>query len=873
MTDNGAAVWSAGQEQALAELILIAEGSPGLSIVRTTVGDQHGRMIVEISVDCSDIRSATGGVRLRQRERLRIVVARDHPFVVPAVEATHRRWAGTPHVQFGRHLCLYMSPSVEWDPSDGMFGFVERLLTWLERAAAGQLDAVGQPLHPPVAYSYGGGVAVVRADAPRAADSCWFGIALLNVVSDGRVDVVGWLPLDQQWPMTAEAARAAARVCGATVGEDATIACAVAVVLTDEIGFEFPLTAAGLATSLTTQGVSKLLFLGLLGLIAWFNTLLADSYRKLADENGTPCLPLYALIGTPSRGTVGGTDRITHLVAWRLPDEITPLLSVLSTSQSDKDDLAAVGAQVQRDANDWLATAEVNWATVYETRPEVATRRDAPAPARWLTGRRIIVLGAGALGARVAEACVRGSAAEVTIVDSGNVHPGILVRQPYDDADIGRAKATVLAELLRRIGTGTVITPIVADVRTSVLRDDASLPSVDLIVDATADRVVRTLLERRRTTTRDGRPTIVTLMIGHEAARGVAAVSLPGATGGPADILRRLGLTARTDVSSRLADVVEDFFPDPPRTDLFQPEPGCSDVTFTGGTADVTGLAGQLFTGVLRLLAQHSDGVDVDPMTALVIRMPHDPPPAGTAKETGRPSAEGPVWLTWPNDTVVPDANGRFEVRIAASARAEMRAEARRGARVRDRQVETGGLLIGSFDDAASVVWIDEASGPPPDSRLSAAHFQHGTEGVETLLATKKTTTARVSRFVGMWHTHPDGVAAPSLTDEDGMADLLVPVADAPRRALLLIIGAPSRRWDSWLTADGAPDWYARVVDRTHHTPGGRGHASPEPLPPNGKDWWPGGYAAHRRERSRPAGHQFPWWKRWRPQRVRRTRR
>jgi hypothetical protein len=276
-------------------------------------------------------------------------------------------------------------------------------------------------------------------------------------------------------------------------------------------------------------------------------------------------------------------------------------------------------------------------------------------------------------------------------------------------------------------------------------------------VDTTADRIVRTLMERRRAVTRDAWPPVATIMIGHQATRGVAAISLPGASGGPADVLRRLGLAGRADPSGRLADVIDDFFPDPPRADLFQPEPGCSDVTFTGGAADVTGLAGQLFTGQLRPFAQHVDGVEGYPMGVLVVRMPPDPPPARQAAGTAPPAAEGSAWLTWPNDTIVPDASGRFEVRIAASALAEMRAETRRGARLRRRDVETGGLLIGGFDDAAGVVWIDEASGPPPDSRLSAAHFQHGTEVVDALLAARKTATARVSRFVGMWHIHPDG--------------------------------------------------------------------------------------------------------------------
>ena len=58
-------------------------------------------------------------------------------------------------------------------------------------------------------------------------------------------------------------------------------------------------------------------------------------------------------------------------------------------------------------------------------------------------------------------------------------------------------------------------------------------------------------------------------------------------------MLRRLSLAGRADAMGDLADVVDDFFPDPPRGALFQPEPGC-DVIFIGSAADVTGLAGQL---------------------------------------------------------------------------------------------------------------------------------------------------------------------------------------------------------------------------------------------------------------------------------------
>jgi hypothetical protein len=102
-------------------------------------------------------------------------------------------------VQWGRYLCLYAAPSVEWLPADGMRGLLDRLLTWLERAAAGTLDPDGQPLHPPTAYPKANGFVIVTSNlgdrVPRAAEP---GGAVVRqfawCVRDGdRVDLLAWL--------------------------------------------------------------------------------------------------------------------------------------------------------------------------------------------------------------------------------------------------------------------------------------------------------------------------------------------------------------------------------------------------------------------------------------------------------------------------------------------------------------------------------------------------------------------------------------------------------------------------------------------------------------------------------------------------------
>ena len=71
----------------------------------------------------------------------------------------------------------------------------------------------------------------------------------------------------------------------------------------------------------------------------------------------------------------------------------------------------------------WLEQATTTWIPVMEARPEVTLRRDSGSSAAWLAGKRVLVLGCGALGAPAAEICVRAGAAEVTVADNGIVRP------------------------------------------------------------------------------------------------------------------------------------------------------------------------------------------------------------------------------------------------------------------------------------------------------------------------------------------------------------------------------------------------------------------------------------------------------------------
>ncbi len=341
---------------------------------------------------------------LRPRERLTIGVPGRFPFAIPFVRTPHTRWAGTPHVQWGRQLCLYISPSAEWNPSDGMAGFIERLMLWLERAAAGELDAPGEPLHPPVAYPSGeAGLVVARADAPRAEGGVpWLGAAVLRRIGDRRADLVGWRGLDEPWPHTSEQAQAAAGYADGVSG----IVLAFAVMLPRPLAFEYPDNAAALVHALTPYGIDSEIVLGALGVVAGINRVLtAPADGTVADPNGPP--PLYLVVGTPARGVAGAAGRVTHLAVWRLPPLAEQIARMVPERYSGSPELARLGREVLKIGQDWLEAADTAWAVVYEARPEIVTSRDAATSASWLTGKRILVLGAGALGAPISEACVR----------------------------------------------------------------------------------------------------------------------------------------------------------------------------------------------------------------------------------------------------------------------------------------------------------------------------------------------------------------------------------------------------------------------------------------------------------------------------------
>lgn len=741
--------------------------------------ERNGFTRFKVSLDTRGLRHEAGGILVRAREVFDIAVGSSFPFEPPSVFATHSRWAGTAHVQWGSSICVYAAPSVEWVPSDGMRGFLDRLSLWLEHAAAGTLDPEGQPLHPPVAYaSATAGHLLVRAEvgnlAPWARAESARVLYAWCALDSSRVDVIEWLDFSD----------VAARVMHDDFRpfDDAgrPVFVAAATFISDQIAFEYPEKASVLVAALERSSVSKEQLLQALSGARLVNSFLES---KL---DGAEAFPNLVILGTPSRRV--DSTLLAHISAWRLGDLGDKLANLLWKSKLGS--LEATPEQILELASDWIGFADTAWMRVWEDRVEVTRPRDGGTTASaGLRGRRVLLLGAGALGGPIAEYCIRAGVSKLTIADQGRVGPGVLSRQPYADADISKPKAQVLAQRLSGIRLDLEVEHVLGDAKESVLSSAPGLNGFDLVIDATADVGVRTAIEARRTQDRENWPDILTVMIGHDARRGIAVFSGAGAAGGPVDSLRKFALDCLAEPA--LDDFADDFFPTTPRGDLFFPEPGCSSPTFIGSSADVTSLAGMLLNEGLRL----AKSSEASTGAACVRRDDHV-----------RPAV---VSRTWPSDLIAEDASGSgYEIRISLRALDEMRAEARRGKRVRGRSIETGGMLLGAFDEAARTINIDRVAGPPPDSHLSATFFQHGTIGTQEIVDDRLSMTDHRQGFVGLWHTHPYGVASPSTTDDEGMWQL-VHLDRVGRRALMVILGG--EEWEQWLKDGTPPSMYARI--------------------------------------------------------------
>ncbi|MDC5804500.1 ThiF family adenylyltransferase [Vibrio europaeus] len=739
---------SNGQNKAVNQLNRIeAASNNSFRVVR--IDEPHkdnSTMYALIEINCFGIKSTNDGLRLRPKEKFQLCIPENFPFEYPSVFVNHARFNGFAHVQWVRLLCLYLSPDTEWNISDGMYGYIERLNQWLIRAATNSHEQDGQPLHPPVAYSVNKDLpsVIVKEDTPSFDEPFWIGFAVIKQITEERIDLIDW----QKELVKPEK------------GELAPV-----ILFNEDFPFEYPNKAEELFSLMEKFGVTT----DSIHLLSLFAAAVNSS-----DSD------LYLVIGTPMRGAKGN-KRLQHISIWSI-DSITKDTIILEIkclnmlAESTDTEFREKVEQHRQDCKELslkcLKSANLRWCSVKEDREEVTIRRDTQTSANVFLSKVVVIWGCGALGSYIAEALVRAGVKHIVLRDNKKVNPGILVRQNYEDSDIGLWKVEGLKNRLQRINPNLTVEVSNDDITSSM----NTLPELsvvegnayDLLIDATASNKVQLSLECYIKCSKPNIP-ISSVMIGANADKAIVNYFPAASEISTFDSLRKLKIIVKGQ--KKLEKFATEFWPKNEEFLNFQPEPGCSDPTFVGSSIDMMILVG-------KALDQIGSFFESDHHLQSVMFSKYSESREYTS-------------VIHPKD-LIGDLPDGYQVRVQTNALADIKKYISKSKRRGKDVCETGGLLFGQIDHASEIVWISKIIGPPSDSIAKPEKFICGVKGTHKFNNEISNNTQGSISYVGMWHTHPISAAIPSETDMEGMAGIMCKDGFASESQILLIVGHSS---------------------------------------------------------------------------------
>ncbi len=717
-----------GQQRAVVELERMAQSAPDDLEFDIEEELKDGILVVRIELRIGLLETAKGGLQFRERESFSLRIPGEFPFQYPRIEVSHRRFAGFPHVTWGRWLCLYQSVA-QWNPEDGLYGFFDRLHEWIGRAAMNDMDPVEGALEPPYHLTDSTQVPfVIRKNVPVPPGESWIGLAVLKRYSN-RIDLVGWEEFSSDLPQ----------------GQSL----ALATMLPEVLPMEFPITGKALFTELENQGQDRNMLISRLTIAA------------LLTKEGAP---VHMVVGLPMRRSATGETR-THIAVWTIPSDVGDSIRKSLASDTDSEALREIRDKLADAVWKLIEVSPVYWCRILEDRSEILVRRDAGTPLSILANTKVLVLGCGALGSWVAEMLARSSPATLDLVDTGIVKPGILVRQNFTPDDYGKGKAKALADRIEKIAPDVCVSAHQQDAHRFITGDRPRFSDFDLVLDCTASSIFQMKLERDWIDLGGHSPRMISMFLDAQAQR-ILAMSID--RGVPAGIWDGYVRLKHRLCLQEQADLANAFYSESAESLLFQPEPGCSDPTFVGSMADVVGLS-----------------------AAALNRSLAEPPSADhiVGFGVGSTRCAAPTHRTFKikHDlrVVLPTTRIHFSDVVFGTARSFVR----QNARERTSSDETGGLLWGRWDEALGIIWVFDLSGPPPDSSHDNGRFLCGTEGTQEEHDRRFERSGGTSGFIGFWHTHPQMVSQQSAVDIAGMAKLVSRIGDNQRRALMLIFG------------------------------------------------------------------------------------
>lgn len=333
--------------------------------------------------------------------------------------------------------------------------------------------------------------------------------------------------------------------------------------------------------------------------------------------------------------------------------------------------------------------------------------------------RRVVQIGAGAIGSMAAETLARqGMGLHWTFIDPDHLLPHNLARHGLTRADIGMPKAQSLARRLSQLRNDLNADAISADVLKPGDQADkvaAALQAADLVIDAAASVPVARWLSDQPTQAR--RASIffnpagtAVVMLMESGDRTIDLRSLEASYYG--DVLR---VPALEDHLSQSVDAVP-------------------------------------YAGACRAVTNRIPAARAQILAGLAA--------AAVMEAAGKPESDVRIW-TLSKDGSVSVHKGdvgavRTQHALGWTITLPRSLEAKiQNMRTAGLPAETGGVLLGVVDLVASRIDIVEAWPAPPDSEASETEFKRGTKGLRQGVEAAIAQTLDQVRYIGEWHSHP----------------------------------------------------------------------------------------------------------------------
>ena len=370
--------------------------------------------------------------------------------------------------------------------------------------------------------------------------------------------------------------------------------------------------------------------------------------------------------------------------------------------------------------------------------------------------RKVVLVGAGAIGSQLALILAREGRFSWTIVDEDTLLPHNLARHSASFGNLAHAKASVVAaqiNALRPPGAAPIAVAIVCDVMNPGAHQDqlrAALDSADIIVDATASIAAARFLSDDAAT-----------------ARRASAFFNPA---GEAVVV----LVEPADRSVTLRDLEAQYYRAILRYRELEKHLSATGERFA-------------YAGACRALTNRIPQSKAALLSSLAA--------AGLAQMLGSPDAGAGVWTLADTGAVTltdpkPSAITRMQLLDWSVTIDDQLKQEILETRERQLPTETGGILLGVVDAAAHSIRLVDTITAPPDSVEEEQGFERGIAGLEQQLRAAMIRTMDQVRYVGEWHSHPRNTStSPSYLDLDQIVWLASVLAMENRPAIMLIAG------------------------------------------------------------------------------------